>query len=139
MRFHKRVRGGSLEVNMTPMIDVVFLLMIYFMTTLNAASVSKEDMELPQLKGSQDQTESALTINVSQSGRIIVVGEEITLPQLIAIASDEIGRLDNDPLRLNVVVRADRRGTSRTVNEVVSALVKLDVSRIQIGVQEAAP
>jgi biopolymer transport protein ExbD len=139
MRFHKRVRGGSLEVNMTPMIDVVFLLMIYFMTTLNAASVSKEDMELPQLKGSQDQTESALTINVSQSGRIIVVGEEITLPQLIAIASDEIGRLDNDPLRLNVVVRADRRGTSRRVNEVVSALVKLDVSRIQIGVQEAAP
>jgi biopolymer transport protein ExbD len=139
MRFHKRVRGGSLEVNMTPMIDVVFLLMIYFMTTLNAASVSKEELELPQLKGSQDQTETALTVNVSQSGEIFVVGESITLQQLIAMASDEIGRLDNDPARLNVVVRADRRGTSRTVNEVVSALVKLDVSRIQIGVQEAAP
>lgn len=139
MRFNKRARGGSLDVNMTPMIDVVFLLMIYFMTTLNAASVSKEELELPQLKGSQDQTETALTVNVSQSGEIIVVGEPTTLPQLIAMASEEIGRLDNDPSRLNVVVRADRRGTSRTVNEVVSALVKLDVSRIQIGVQEAIP
>ena len=139
MRFNKRLRGGSLDVNMTPMIDVVFLLMIYFMTTLNAASVSKEELELPQLKGSQDQTETALTINVSQSGEIIVVGESITLQQLIAMASEEIGRLENDPARLNVVVRADRRGTSRTVNEVVNALVKLDVSRIQIGVQEATP
>ncbi len=139
MRFNKRLRGGSLDVNMTPMIDVVFLLMIYFMTTLNAASVSKEELELPQLKGSQDQTETSLTVNVSQSGKIFVVGEQITLQQLIAMASDEIGRLDNDPARLNVVVRADRRGTSRAVNEVVSALVKLDVSRIQIGVQEAAP
>jgi biopolymer transport protein ExbD len=36
-----------------------------------------------------------------------------------------------------VVVRADRRGTSRAVNDVVNALVKLEISRINIGVQES--
>ena len=139
MRLNKRQRGAPLGVNMTPMIDVVFLLMIYFMTTLNAASVSKEELELPPLKGSQDQTENALTVNVTRSGQIVVVGEPVTLPQLVDITSQEIARLGNDPAQLNVVVRADRRGTSRTVNEVVSAMVKLDVSRIQIGVQENVP
>lgn len=129
----------EVKPDMTPMIDVVFLLMIYFMTTLNATSISKEPLELPQLKGTQEQADAALTINVSDSGAIYVVGEEVSLQQLVALASEEIGRLGNNPSQLNVVVRADRRGTSRKVNEIVDALVKLDVSRISIGVQEPVP
>lgn len=141
MQINKRSRkgGGTLEMNMTPMIDVVFLLMIYFMTTLNAKSISKEPLQLPKLKGTQEQAEAALTINVSESGTVYVTGEKVSLQELIALASDEIGRLDNNPSQLIVVVRADRRGTSRKVNEIVDALVKLDVSRISIGVQEPAP
>jgi biopolymer transport protein ExbD len=107
------------------------------MTTLNAASVSKEQLELPKLKGSQEQAETGLTINVSDTGKIYVVGEELSVQQLVAVVSEEIARAGNDPSRLNVVVRADRRGTSRTVNDVVNALVKLEISRINIGVQES--
>jgi biopolymer transport protein ExbD len=137
MRLNKRIRGGgALMMNMTPMIDVVFLLMIYFMTTLNAESISKEQLALPEQKGTQEQTETGLTINITESGAIFVVGQELTVQQLVALVSDEIGRLGNDASRLNIVVRADRRGTARKVNEVVDALVKLDVSRINIGVQE---
>jgi len=137
MRMSKRTHsGGSLEMNMTPMIDVVFLLMIYFMTTLNASSISKEPIDLPPLKGTQEQTETGLTINVSDSGAIYVVGQEVTLGELIPLVSEEIAKTNNDPSQVRVVVRADRRGTSQRVNEIVTALVKLEITRINIGVKE---
>ena len=134
MRISKRTRSsGSLEMNMTPMIDVVFLLMIYFMTTLNAKSISKEQMDLPPQKGSHDQSEQALTINVLKSGQIIVAGDELTLPQLITLASAQAG---SDMAALDVVIRADRSGTSRTVNQITSRLLKLGVVRIRFATED---
>jgi biopolymer transport protein ExbD len=138
MRINKRARsGGTLELNMTPMIDVVFLLMIYFMTTLNASSISKEPIILPLLKGTQEQTESGLTINISDTGEIYVVGQQVSLQELIPLVSAEIAKTNNDPTQANIVVRADRRSASRTMNQVVNTLERLQITRITIGVQDS--
>src|SRR5262245_51092191 len=103
MRINKRARsGGTLELNMTPMIDVVFLLMIYFMTTLNASSISKEPIILPLLKGTREQTESGLTINISDTGEIYVVGQPVSLQELIPLVSAEIAKTNNDPSQANI-------------------------------------
>jgi biopolymer transport protein ExbD len=138
MRINKRARsGGTLELNMTPMIDVVFLLMIYFMTTLNASSISKEPIILPLLKGTQEQTESGLTINISDTGEIYVVGQQVSLQELIPLVSADIAKTNNDPTQANIVVRADRRSASRTMNQVVNTLERLQITRITIGVQDS--
>ena len=42
-------------MNMTPMIDIVFLLIIFFMTVNQVTEVSKERLSLPQVKGGEDQ------------------------------------------------------------------------------------
>ncbi|HUE69642.1 MAG TPA: biopolymer transporter ExbD [Pirellulaceae bacterium] len=139
MRFNKRARGGALGMNMTPMIDVVFLLLIYFMTAMQVKSVSKEDVELPPLAGSQEQSESSLTVNVMRSGEIFVNGNPLTVPQLASLVGDELARVDNEPSRVSVVVRADRRGRAGPVNQIVSALERFDIRRVNIGVQEPRP
>jgi biopolymer transport protein ExbD len=140
MRLNKRVRsGGVLGMNMTPMIDVVFLLLIYFMAAMQAKSVSREDVELPPLAGSQEQTESSLTINVTQDGEIIVDGNPLTVPELASLVGDELARLEGDTSRLNVVVRADRRGQAAPVNRIVSALERYDIRGVGIGVREERP
>lgn len=137
MQLNKRIRsGGVLGMNMTPMIDVVFLLLIYFMAAMQARSVSREDVELPPLAGSQDQTESSLTINVMRDGKVIVNGNPLTVPQLASLVGDELARVENDPTRLNVVVRADRRGRAEPVNRIVNALERFDIPGISIGVRE---
>jgi biopolymer transport protein ExbD len=134
MRFNRRTKGGGTqEMNMTPMIDVVFLLMIYFMTTLNAKSISKEPLDLPRQRGTQDQSELALTINVDRGGRIIVSGETLTLPQLITLVSEHAG---SDPASLDVVIRADRAGNSRTINQVSSRLLKLGVGKVRFATEK---
>ena len=53
---------------------------------------------------------------------------------VVSIAADEIAALGDDPLRLTVVLRVHRRGASRTVNQIVTALGNLGVSKVRIAV-----
>jgi biopolymer transport protein ExbD len=95
-------------------------------------------MELPELKGSQDQTKTALTINVDEAGDIIVAGETISLADLVRIVSAELAGVGNDPSRLTVVLRADRRGSCRSINEVIKLLTRLDIGRVRFSVEKPA-
>jgi biopolymer transport protein ExbD len=138
MKLVKRRRENQLQINMTPMIDVTFLLLIFFMTVTQVSAVNKEQLQLPQLKGTLDQSEASLTVNVDPEGAVIVSGNIVTLPELATMLSTELGKVDNDPSRLTVVLRADRRGTCRTVNEVVEVLTRLDISRVRMAVEATA-
>jgi len=135
MKLSKGRHGSKLEINMTPMIDVTFLLLIFFMTVNQVSKMNAEPLELPQLKGSQDQSEAVITLNVDQYGGIIVSGNPLTLSQFVSLVSAELANNDNDPTRIKVVLRADRRGNCRTVNEVVAMLVRLDIRQVRIAVR----
>jgi biopolymer transport protein ExbD len=138
MRLARRP-AAALTMNMTPMIDVTFLLLIFFMTVNQVSVVNKEQLELPQQRGSQDQSEATLTINVDELGKLFITGEQRTLPEVISLVSDDLQAHGGDPTRINVVVRADRRGTCRGVNQIVSALDKLRIHKVNIAVETSAP
>ena len=57
---------------MTPMIDIVFLLIVFFMTVSQISESNKELLQLPQLEGSQDLQPSTLTVNINRAGDILV-------------------------------------------------------------------
>jgi biopolymer transport protein ExbD len=127
----------KLEINMTPMIDVTFLLLIFFMTVNQVSKTQREQLDLPQLSGTQDQSQEALVVNVDRDGQIIVSASPLTLPQLIGIVSAELSKVNNDPNQITVLLRADRRGNCRTVNEIVTALVRLNIHRVRLAVESS--
>jgi biopolymer transport protein ExbD len=47
----------------------------------------------------------------------------------------ELAKLGDDPQRMMVVLRADERGDCRTVNQIVSALGRMQITRLRIAVQ----
>ena len=98
------------------MIDIVFLLIIFFMTVSQVSEVNRERLELAQQQGSQDQNPAMLTINFTAEGEIVVGGAVYDLSELIALVAEELTRLGDDPTRLTVVLRADRRVTSGVVS-----------------------
>lgn len=122
-------------MNMTPMIDVTFLLLIFFMTVNQVSAVNNEPIELPKLKGSVDQKEASVTINVDQQGAIHMSGQERSLAQVVAAISDELAKVDHNPAMVTVTLRVDRRARCQTVNEIVDALTKLEVRNVRIGVE----
>ncbi|MBC8873445.1 MAG: biopolymer transporter ExbD [Planctomycetes bacterium] len=135
MRLTKHKRPTTAGMNMTPMIDIVFLLIIFFMTVSQVSEINKERLELPKLKGSEDQKRVSLTVNVDQSGDIVVSGNRITNSELLTFVSLELAKVGDDPDRLAVVIRGDERGDSRTVNEIVTSLARLQVKKVRIAVQ----
>ena len=137
MRLTKRRRSARPEMDMTPMIDIVFLLIIFFMTVTQISEANKEQLELPQQSGSSEQKPSVITINVTADGQIIVSGKTLALASMISLVGEELAQRGGDVQRLSIVVRSDQRGESRVTNEVVRSLGQLGIQRIRIAVQSS--
>jgi biopolymer transport protein ExbD len=135
MRLSKHKHRTTADMNMTPMIDIVFLLIIFFMTVSQVSEINRQRLQLPQLQGSEDQKRTTLTVNVDREGDIVVSGNRTPMTRLLAIVSQELAKVGDDPTRLTVVLRADERGTSRTVNEIVKALARLQITRVRMAVE----
>jgi len=135
MRLSRHHRRTPLVMNMTPMIDIVFQLLIFFLTVNQVSRVSREPLELPALAGSQDQMHAELTLNVTQDNRLLVTGQPWSLVDIRKKVSDLVQDHGNDPARVTITLRIDRRAGSDLVNQVVTAMHELGVSRVRVGVQ----
>jgi len=119
MRIGRR-RYGMVVLDMTPMIDVVFLLLIFFLVTAQMSDMASTPVTLPVQEGTEQESEGAigLVVNLDAVG-VIVVGSDAVEPLgLIDLAKDALAR---DPTAVPVV-RADRRAPAARLNEVVEGL-----------------
>ena len=134
MKLSKKTnRGGNLQLNMTPMIDCVFLLLIFFMSCTQVSITSPLDP--PEQKGTEDQSEATITINVDKEGDILITQGVYTLPQAAALVAETIGEKGDADL-VNVVLRVDGKAKSGAVNGLVKALEKLKVTNVRFTVRE---
>jgi biopolymer transport protein ExbD len=135
MRLGKR-HGTKLEINMTPMIDVTFLLLIFFMTVNQVSKANREQMPLPPLAGSHDQEDAELIINIDRENNIIVSPRFMSLPELATLISEKLAEVKDDPLSLTVLVRVHREADCRMVNQVLNLLdEKFKINRVNLGVE----
>ena len=94
----------GVQVPMTSLIDIVFLLLIYFLLTTNFMVEEGIKIKLPQAKASTPQTEEVITIFVDAYGRSFMGQEEISLDRLFDRLKEQLASRQNDL----VVIRADR-------------------------------
>ena len=135
MKLSKRKKRNSLDVDMTPMIDVVFLLLVFFMTISQISEVKKEKLDLPELQGTQDQLPSSITINVNEKGQILVAQGTVSINQLGNLMEKEKVKVDGNTQLLRIVLRADEKAKSQTVNRVINQLSQQGIQRVRIAVQ----
>jgi biopolymer transport protein ExbD len=133
---HRRTLGASMD--MTPMIDVVFQLIIFFMTVSQQAIVNSTELELPLLKGAHEKLEATtLIVNVSHDGKYIVSGEPRSLTELQAIVTKELEAKEGNATLVQVVMRVDRRGNSAATNQAMLMLRQAGIKRTRIAVEAA--
>jgi biopolymer transport protein ExbD len=139
MRFNKHKRSATVEFNITPMIDVVFLLIIFFVMASQLAMIKDEPVQLPKYQGSEEQKPSTITVNVNQAGELIVAGDRVSLARFLALVSQELAAAGGDTSLLTVVVRGDQRSRSGPINEIVASLGRLGIKKVRIAVESASP
>lgn len=94
----------QVQLPLTPLIDIVFLLLIYFLLTTNFMVDEGIKIKLPQAKASAPQTEKEITVYVDRQGRAFLGTEEVSLAMLFDRLKEMIGGKKNKL----VVIRADR-------------------------------
>jgi len=120
------------------MIDVVFLLIIFFMTTAQVAQLTHTEIDLPLERGDQRTTpdEAGLVINISASGEIIVASRVIGLAELEGIVRSEIRKDPQRPAdQLKLLLRADRTVAALYLNRVVRLLESLGVGAARLATE----
>jgi biopolymer transport protein ExbD len=144
----------SLELNLTPMIDVVFLLLIFFMLVSEISSMQTAELSLPyasQAKTDKDKDMSRqLVVNVQESpgspdgSRIIVAGREhdadsikclFRKEAMIAGTSDPATGATNLRLR----IRADKDVLMRKMNRVFEACSECKIIRTIFSATKEVP
>ena len=119
---------SQLAIEMTPMIDMVFLLLIFFLVATTFHQEEREmQIALPiaSSAGPISMTLRELVVNVDESGRMIIAGREVSSEDLLQMITDAVAVNAEQ----KVTVRGDRRVAYEAVVRV------LDICKIG-GVQQ---
>ncbi len=144
--------------DMTPMIDIVFQLIIFFMLVSDLARARMDDLTLPTArKAQQERSEdpATLVLNVKQDGTIRSSGVDLWTPRMggnTRVLEDLFERRRNDRrlqeipgktdwVKYPVLIRADRSTSFEHVQKLLMiATLHGGVTRVQLGArQETAP
>lgn len=132
MRF-RTARREELDLNITPLIDIVFLLLIFFMVSTTFQKESQLRVQLPEASQQAEQDpREPLEIVISADGQYALGGRTLSddsmstlLPALRQAAGDDRER----PL----VVRADARTPHQAVVRAMDAASRLGLTRLSIA------
>jgi biopolymer transport protein ExbD len=123
----------SFAMDMTPLIDVVFLLIIFFMVSTVFVDYSRKmDINLPTSKSSVvDESPKTIEIQMSKDKIITLAGKSITILGL----EQALEKLDVKNKKQTAVIRADKILPYGDVIEVMGLLQKAGVLDISVAVK----
>lgn len=122
-----------LDVNLTPLIDVVFLLLIFFMVTTTFQKDAELNINLPQASATEStQKNEPIEISVNQNGRYYIDGKELTnaRPQTIQNALQEASLGQKDRA---LVIRGDAKANYQNIITVMDVASKLGLVNISLA------
>lgn len=119
------------------MIDVVFLLIIFFMTTAQFARLTRADVDLPRERGEQKTApeEAGIVVNITRNGQLIVSNKTVDMVELESIVRRQIGREPGGARQMKLLIRADRNASAAHLNRVAAALEHLGVGSARLATE----
>jgi biopolymer transport protein ExbD len=131
MKLRERTHDADFEVNLTPLIDVVFLLLIFFVLTTTFQKEARLQVDLPGAASGESQPlQQMVEVVVDPQGRIQLQGSDH--PDWYSVLK---GRLQQHP-ELSLVVRADRLAPHGAVVVVMDAARQLKLTKLSIVTEQ---
>ncbi|MCE9671205.1 biopolymer transporter ExbD [Myxococcus stipitatus] len=126
-------RGGLIEgINVTPLVDIMLVLLIIFMVTARLVDTPALPLDLPKASRSED-VQTVFAVSIDATGRLFVNGEDATEATLEARARQALAR----DAELRAVVQADGAVPHRRVIAVLDRLKEAGLTRVAFGTVRA--
>ncbi|HRH20940.1 MAG TPA: biopolymer transporter ExbD [Brevundimonas sp.] len=135
-RGRRRARRRPLsEINVTPLVDVMLVLLIIFMVAAPLLTVAVP-LELPKTDaGSVEQIEEPITVSIQRNGSIYIDEDPATLDQL----GPRVSAMAGNNLERPIFVRGDAQAPYGTVAQVMGRLSASGFTRLNLVTDSAAP
>lgn len=134
MNFSRRKRP-PLEITLTPMIDVVFLLLIFFMVTTTFSQQSELKISLPEAKGGEaEAAEKMIVLTINAEGIYFISGDDGLPHQLINQQKSTLKRAliqaAGNSRKVPFVISADAKTPHQSVVTALDIASQLGFTRI---------
>jgi len=135
-----RRKAEEIGINMTPMIDVVFQLIIFFITTID---LQNKDMDIrlqmalaPHGKPVEAKDPRTIHVDVDAQGRISILNQRLTLAVLRTYLKKAVAEYGQN---LPVVIRGDIRTQHDAIRAVMDVCAEAGLYTVRFGaIKEAA-
>ncbi|MFM2162852.1 MAG: hypothetical protein RLZZ383_2364 [Pseudomonadota bacterium] len=127
-------RARIVGINVTPMVDVVLVLLVIMMVSANFIATKSLRVDLPSAREHDGATSSPWEVEIAPDGRIALRGTPVSEPELVG----QLAQAAQDTPDLNLVVKADGGATHAAVVHVMDLARSAGVRRFALAVQPGA-
>jgi len=132
MKFNDRSEVEEVSINLTPLIDVVFLLLIFFMVSTTFDTTSQLKIKLPTASNSQAaKAKQPLNLTIDARGHFFLNAREIssTKSEALRFALKRVINGDDRP----IVIQSDAASPVQSLVTAMDVVGKLGLSHVSIA------
>lgn len=130
MRRRPRKQSLPQQLMLSPMIDMIFLLLVFFIvSTMYMSEIKTIPIRLPVAQNSETVSKSNFAVTVKKDGALYLEDNKIEMKQLVANAAAESKR----DAAFSVIIRADGEANYKTVIKLMDELKGAGVTRFGLA------
>ncbi len=118
-------------INITPMVDVLLVLLVIFMVTANFLKQESVNINLPKVGASDPNVAKSVQIAITKDGRLLMEGIDTSEEKIVASLARESKFRPN----MRVTLSADERLAYGTIARVMGLIRQSGVTRIALSVK----
>jgi len=119
------------EVNMTPMLDVVFIMLIFFIVTASFVKEAGVDVSRPPAETAVSKDKGNILVAITETGQIWIDRRQVDPRSLRA----SIERLHGENPQGQVVIQADKKSENALLVAVMDAAKRAGINNISIAAE----
>lgn len=123
---------GDEDVNVTPLLDIVFIMLIFFIVTSTFVKEPGIDPERPEAETAEERRLASIIVAISDEDTIWINKEEVELQEVRAL----VEQLRRENPRGTAVVQADAKSKTRLLVEVVNQIRATGISDVAVSTED---